>query len=118
AVDRAEAGPYRDARFSRQDLRELEYASLLHDFGKIGVREQVLVKARKLYDSQLELIAARFDYLRKSIELEATHRRLEALSRGDPPGVLDALAAETRERLAELDGFWDTVTAANEPTVL
>ena len=41
-----------------EDLRELEYASLLHDFGKIGVREKVLVKAKKLYDERLELVRA------------------------------------------------------------
>src|SRR5205085_5589476 len=41
AVDRETTGPYADAVFSVEDLRELEYASLLHDFGKIGVRERV-----------------------------------------------------------------------------
>ena len=29
-------------------MRELRYAALLHDFGKVGVREEVLVKAKKL----------------------------------------------------------------------
>jgi len=32
----------------------LKYASLLHDFGKIGVREEVLQKAKKLSDDKLE----------------------------------------------------------------
>src|SRR5205085_11409411 len=45
-VDGETSGPYREARFSSEDLRELEYASLLRDFGKIGVREKVLVKAK------------------------------------------------------------------------
>ena len=49
AVERVDTGPYREVVFTREDLRELEYASLLHDFGKIGVREEVLVKAKKLY---------------------------------------------------------------------
>ncbi len=35
---RAGSGPYREVRWTREDLREIEYASLLHDFGKIGVR--------------------------------------------------------------------------------
>jgi len=29
---------------------------LLHDFGKVGVREEVLVQAKKLYPLQLELV--------------------------------------------------------------
>ena len=49
AVDRADSGPYSAATFSRDQMREIRYASLLHDFGKVGVREEVLVKAKKLY---------------------------------------------------------------------
>ena len=48
-VDRAETGPYASVRFSPEDMRELRFACLLHDFGKVGVREQVLVKGNKLY---------------------------------------------------------------------
>ena len=39
-------GKYADIYFSERELQEIRYASLLHDFGKIGVREQVLVKAK------------------------------------------------------------------------
>jgi hypothetical protein len=48
-VDRCDTGPYRGLRFTAEELRELRYASLLHDFGKVGVREHVLVKSKKLY---------------------------------------------------------------------
>src|SRR2546430_13208054 len=40
-VDRIDAGQYRDVHFSPDQVREIRYASLLHDFGKVGVREQV-----------------------------------------------------------------------------
>jgi HD-GYP domain-containing protein (c-di-GMP phosphodiesterase class II) len=46
AVDRLDDGPYRDLSFTREQLRELRYAGLLHDYGKVGVREQVLVKEK------------------------------------------------------------------------
>src|SRR5439155_1442707 len=55
-VDKAGDGPYSGLTFTREQLREIRYAGLLHDFGKVGVREQVLVKAKKLYPLQLELI--------------------------------------------------------------
>src|SRR5690606_18251701 len=48
-VDRIPDGPLAACRFDRDDLRELQYAALLHDFGKVGVREDVLIKAKKLY---------------------------------------------------------------------
>src|SRR6202046_1017215 len=78
-VDSETSGPYRDAAFTREDMRELEYASLLHDFGKIGVREKVLVKANKLYDEQLALLRVRFDYVSRSIESDVLTRKVRAL---------------------------------------
>jgi HD-GYP domain-containing protein (c-di-GMP phosphodiesterase class II) len=117
-VDGETAGPYREARFSGEDLRELEYASLLHDFGKIGVREKVLVKAKKLYDEKLELLRARFDFVARSVEADILKRKLAAIERGAPKGELDALDREHAERRAEIDAAWETITHANEPTVL
>jgi HD-GYP domain-containing protein (c-di-GMP phosphodiesterase class II) len=117
-VDAETTGPYKGASFSRVDLRELEYASLLHDFGKIGVREKVLVKANKLYEEKVELIRARFDFIARSLEADMLRRKLTALERGAPKSDLDALEKEYVERRAELDASWSTIMAANEPTVL
>ena len=118
AVDLETSGPYRDAVFSREDMRELEYASLLHDFGKIGVRERVLVKAKKLYDERLELIRARFDFVSRSIEAEILSRKVRAMERGAPRSELLSLDVELVERRAALDAAFDAIVSANEPTVL
>ncbi|MGH7285906.1 MAG: HD domain-containing phosphohydrolase, partial [Polyangiaceae bacterium] len=99
-------------------LRELEYASLLHDFGKIGVREKVLVKAKKLFDEKLELIRARFDFVARSIEADVLARKVRALEKGSPKAELDALDREIAERRAELEVTFQSVINANEPTVL
>ena len=117
-VDAETTGPYKIATFSSEDLRELEYASLLHDFGKIGVREKVLVKANKLYEEKVELIRARFDFVARSLEADMLRRKLTALERGAPKSELEALDKEYIERRAELDASWSIVMAANEPTVL
>jgi HD-GYP domain-containing protein (c-di-GMP phosphodiesterase class II) len=117
AVERQDVGPYREVSWTRDDLRELEYASLLHDFGKIGVREEVLVKAKKLYSYELENIRARFEFAIRSLELDVLSRKLRALERGS---AVDAasLDRELRERRAELDSAFAAIVAANEPTVL
>ena len=81
-VDGETSGPYAARSFTPEDLRELEYASLLHDFGKIGVREKVLVKAKKLYDERLELVRARFDYVARSIEADVLARKVRAARDG------------------------------------
>lgn len=117
-VDGEQRGPYADARFSREDLRELEYASLLHDFGKIGVREKVLVKAKKLYDERLALVRARFDFVAKAIEADVLRRKLAAIERGAPARALEDLDAELVRRIAELEDAWLTIEQANEPSVL
>ena len=117
-VDMETSGPYKGASFSSEDLRELEYASLLHDFGKIGVREKVLVKANKLYEEKVELIRARFDFIARSLEADVLRRKVHALERGAPKSELDALDKELVERRAELDASFATIMAANEPTVL
>jgi HD-GYP domain-containing protein (c-di-GMP phosphodiesterase class II) len=111
-------GPYADVSFGPDDLRELEYASLLHDFGKIGVRERVLVKAKKLYDERLSLIRMRFDYVARSIEADVLARKVRLLESGGPQRSPDALDAELAARLAELQSSWEAIVAANEPTVL
>jgi len=52
------AGEFGQA-YTRDRLRQLRYAGLLHDMGKIGVREAVLSKARKLQDAEVELVCER-----------------------------------------------------------
>jgi HD-GYP domain-containing protein (c-di-GMP phosphodiesterase class II) len=117
-VDGESTGPYKDALFSREDLRELEYASLLHDFGKIGVREKVLIKAKKLYDERLELIRQRFDYVARATEADMLARKVRALERGASAEELRAIDEELVRRAKSLGESFDAILGANEPTVM
>jgi HD-GYP domain-containing protein (c-di-GMP phosphodiesterase class II) len=120
AAHRAEAGPFRDASFSADEIRELRYASLLHDFGKVGVREDVLVKAKKLPPLRLEMIRQRAEILKRGLEIKYLRRKFDLLQGGR--GDLEARAAEWDAELAallaEIDARLESVAAANEPTVL
>ena len=42
-TEKESAGAYADWRTSDEEIKQIEYAALLHDFGKVGVRENVLV---------------------------------------------------------------------------
>ncbi|MCS6989973.1 MAG: GAF domain-containing protein [Chloroherpetonaceae bacterium] len=120
-VSKIQTGPFRDVKFSKQDIREIEYAALLHDFGKIGVREPVLVKAKKLYDHELREIENRYAILRKAIELKAEKRKVELLlekSRQEALPLIDAIDREVAEKLRELDDYLRFILQTNEPTVL
>jgi HD-GYP domain-containing protein (c-di-GMP phosphodiesterase class II) len=112
-VDRIDSGRLASARFDKDALRELQYAALLHDFGKVGVREDVLVKAKKLHPEQRTRVMSRFDHMRTATRLHLLDRRLRGEFDDEPSYV----AALTRE-LAELDGMRALVEAANEPSLL
>lgn len=58
-VDSLSGGPYKYVKFTPDQIREIRYASLLHDFGKIGVRENILTKGQKLYPHELETVLLR-----------------------------------------------------------
>ena len=121
AVDRGGEGRYRNTRFTREQMRELRYAGLLHDFGKVGVREQVLVKEKKLYRPDLELIKHRFAYLKQAAELEFERKRADYLLRHGSSRFEDTEAELERardRRRDELDSFLSAIIAANEPTIL
>ncbi|MEC9441806.1 MAG: HD domain-containing phosphohydrolase [Myxococcota bacterium] len=63
-VNGIEVGFAGDIHFSHDELTELRYAALLHDFGKIAVREDVLQKALRLPELHLDLIAQRFETIK------------------------------------------------------
>jgi len=121
AVDRGGEGPYRAVRFTREQMRELRYAGLLHDFGKVGVREQVLVKQKKLYGPAMEIIQHRFAYLFQEADLEFERERTTYLLDHGPQHYADfsaRLDERRRARREDLHRFLDAITKANEPTVL
>ena len=121
AIDREPRGPYGDLRFSREQMKELRFAALLHDFGKVGVHEEVLVKAKKLYPLQFVRVLDRFDYIRRDIEARIAQQKLEAvtsLSRKEREARLRVLDEEARRLIGELDRFADFIARANEPTIL
>jgi HD-GYP domain-containing protein (c-di-GMP phosphodiesterase class II) len=121
ALEHVHTGPYAHTRFTPTELQEVRYASLLHDFGKVGVREPVLVKAEKLYPHELEGLRARFQLARKDLQLQSYRRRLAAVKlRGTHH--LPEIDAEEDERLLKeqkyLDEVLEFVLTCNRPTVL
>ncbi len=120
-VDRAKDGPYGGVAFTREQMKEVRYAALLHDFGKVGVREQVLVKARKLYPMQLDLVHQRFDYIRKELEARITRQKLQHLlekNREEALVQVGLLDQDYARQLAEIDDYLQFVLQVNEPTVM
>ncbi|MGZ8798015.1 MAG: HD-GYP domain-containing protein, partial [Thermoanaerobaculia bacterium] len=120
-IDSLTHGQYGNVSFTPDQIREIRYASLLHDFGKVGVREQVLVKEKKLYPMQLDTIRARFEYVMKSVENECSKRKLDYLLRAGREGYDEFSArvdAQAAAQIAQLKKDLAFVSQSNEPTVL
>jgi HD-GYP domain-containing protein (c-di-GMP phosphodiesterase class II) len=119
AVTEIAVGKYRDVRLSEEQFKELRYACLLHDFGKVGVREHILIKAKKLVPGQLEVIQARFEFVQRSVQVKYATEKLEAIRR-DTTNLEQLLEIDRRleEDLRQLRLWFDAIASANEPTVL
>jgi HD-GYP domain-containing protein (c-di-GMP phosphodiesterase class II) len=120
-VDQVSTGPYSTSHFDHEQMKEIRYAALLHDFGKVGVREEVLVKAKKLYPLQMELVKQRFDYIRKEVEVGMVRRKLQMFlerDRGDALSEIARLSEDFEQRLDRIQDYLEFILQANEPTLM
>ncbi len=101
AVNRSDTGRLKTVRFSDVQLREIRYAAMLHDIGKISVKEDVLNKEKKLHSWELEVIRMRLKLMKAEARLQEkeTGRSLAPV-------------------IQRLDAAWASISTANEPSVL
>lgn len=119
ALDSLDHGPFRDVAFSADQMQEINYASLLHDFGKVGVREKVLIKGKKLYVGEMLLVRQRFSYIKRSLEADYLRAKLEQIQSGHgKPDLLAEMDRNYEQSKGELDQILKLVMQSNEPTIL
>ncbi len=121
AISEEKNGSLSDLYFSETQIQEIKYAALLHDFGKIGVRENVLVKAKKLYQFEMDNIHHRYEFIKKCIEVEYMQKKnnlLLAYGNKDAAEHMENIDSEMNRKLKELDNYFSVILKANEPTVL
>jgi 3',5'-cyclic-nucleotide phosphodiesterase len=103
-VNDVAAGPLKDIFLGDEELTELRYASLLHDFGKIAVREDVLQKATRLPEINMELVEQRFETIKalahRTMMAKLTER---AVSEGKPISAAELDEVRSRYRAVEDD---------------
>ena len=120
-IDRVKTGPFASVAFDYDQMKEIRYASLLHDFGKVGVRENVLVKAEKLYPGEVATLKGRFDFIKRTLEKEALERKIAAYQFSNPnetAALLAQIDEELARQLEETDGILHFLLECNMPTVL
>lgn len=117
-LPRSRDAAFRDFRFSSKDLTSLRYAALLHDFGKVGVRESVLTKPKKLTSHQFEVLGYRVRLTQEHIRRNALEHCLILTRQGAPMEQVEALRDRAEQEAGKLNEFWERITQSNEPTIL
>lgn len=71
AINRVDYGKYKDICFSEDEIKELYYAALLHDIGKIGIREQILLKPNKISIDRQRAIVYKCHWYKALLEIKS-----------------------------------------------
>ena len=69
---------YKDKTFNFKELRQINFAALMHDIGKLATPEQVVDKATKLeaiFD-RIALIESRFDCIKKALYIAYLEKKI------------------------------------------
>ncbi len=140
-VDKEVDGLHKDISFNKEQLQEIRYASLLHDFGKVGVKENVLLKANKLHRSRFQYLELKLDWQKQILEKEFFRQIFDQTKSGhqtrnssqDRLLKSDALQQkllfnrnykqssaykDLLKKLEKLDEFKSLLAQANKPSIL
>lgn len=98
AINRADYGKYKDLCFSEDEIKELYYAALLHDIGKIGIREQILLKPNKISIDRQHAIVYKCHWYKALLEIKSLTGELNAVQ---------------KEHLAHLPAYIDMIIGMN-----
>lgn len=111
AINKVTYGKYKDICFTEEDIKRIEYAALLHDFGKIGIREKILLKKDKLPEGKLELIKERLKrvklYLqlskdREGLSLESLNEYMRLIEKANSSLILSQEEKDKIMKLGEI----------------
>lgn len=119
AVSNTDRGVFKDIYFTASKIKELEYAALLHDFGKVYIDLAIFMKSKKLYPKDLDNLILKINYLYRWVELQYF------IKENCSPGVsnlnnliVQNLPDEKENVLNAIFEIKEKLLTLNEPTVL
>jgi len=120
-INAVDTGRFKYINFSWEQITEIKYAALLHDFGKVGVREHVLTKARKLYKWDMEILKERFGYLKEYIKSNTAQKKLDYITTHPQEQweeFMNRLDEEANIKLNLLEYYMSFISEKNTPTYM
>lgn len=104
--------------FSEEEIEELEYAAWMHDVGKIGVRENILMKENKLFPDEFEKIRERFEGIKLSIISTNLNMMNKAGDKKNIAGFVDSVEEKIKEKITEVEDDFRFIERINKPGFL
>jgi response regulator RpfG family c-di-GMP phosphodiesterase len=128
-LDKETSGVHKNLSFNSEQLREIRYASLLHDFGKVGVKENVLLKANKLHASRFQYLELKIEWQKQMLEKKfyqqlLTQESTIVLSNLQGKNISDlglknhSGYRELLLELQKLEGYKRMLFRANQPSIM
>lgn len=111
----------KDIQYSTMQLSEIRYAALLHDFGKIGVPEEVLNKEEKLSIFQKAAIRSRFNEFKQTAEIKTLREVIRSCmqnNRVPTPLEMKRIEKNILDFGTNIEDMWEKILDLNRPTVL
>jgi HD-GYP domain-containing protein (c-di-GMP phosphodiesterase class II) len=120
ALPRSNLSRFANVTLTDEHITEVRYAALLHDFGKVGVREKVLIKANKLSDERLEILHYRFELQKERLRRAAIEQELALLhhARESFETARRRVRRELAHKLSIIDDYYAGVVQANNPNIV
>ena len=114
-------GTFANLYFNEKELLQIRYASLLHDFGKVSVRDEVLTKSKKLFPYELDNLIDRYKYIKKSIEADFYKECFDYISKNGYENFLSVkqeMEDNFNKQTKEIEDVVNMLIKSNEPKVL
>jgi HD-GYP domain-containing protein (c-di-GMP phosphodiesterase class II) len=117
AVNSKTNGAFKDLFFSENELKELEMAGLLHDFGKVYIDPNIFLKGNKLFSKDLLYLLMRLNFLYRSVELHYSSRERDTYAEngGQARSKIEQFEREKSRLLANLLQIIELIEILNQP---
>lgn len=107
SINKIDEGPYRDVEFTSFQIKELEFAALLHDFGKVYINPAIFLKEKKLFPKDYDYLMMRLKFLYRCIEY----------TYASAPVQSEMQRYEKERKLSQLMNIMDIISQLNEPKI-
>lgn len=120
-INSIDTGRFRYINFSWEQIIELRYAALLHDFGKVGVREHILTKAKKLHKWEIEILRERFGFLKEHIKANAFQKKIDFMEKYNKniwDKYVNKIDEEVNNKMNNLESYFNFLIDKNKPSYM